>query len=90
MSNKITRAISAALLLAAAATAGSTAGSLPSTANAAVAPMCSELASPSRAGHCANDPHCLQFNVNDRTSGRHFRSLVARPRESNSAGVISA
>ena len=70
MSNKIT--IGTALLLAAAATAVGAAGSHASTAGAAAASVCSELTSLSQAGHCANDPHCLEFNINDRTVGPTF------------------
>ena len=69
---KLTIAISAALLLAAAASAAGAVGSHAWTANAAVAPVCSELPSLSPTRRCADGPHCLEFGVNDRTVGPTF------------------
>ena len=72
MSNKITIAISAALLLAAAASAASAAGPRASTANGAIATVCSEHSSLLQASRCGPGPHCQYFNINDRSVGPTF------------------
>ena len=70
--HKLMIAISAALLLAVATSAASAASSHASTANAAVAPVCSELPPLYQAARCADGPHCLEFGINDRTVGPTF------------------
>jgi hypothetical protein len=64
MSNKVTIAISAALLFAAAASVGSAAGSRASTTD--------ELPLLPQASHCGAGPHCQHFNIGDRTLGPTF------------------
>ena len=71
MSNKITIAISAALLLAATASAVSAAAPGASTTSGAIATVCSE--DPSlQARHCGAGPHCQYLNISDRTVGPTF------------------
>jgi hypothetical protein len=72
MSNKVTIAISAALLFAAAATAASAAGSRASTTDGVIAAVCNELPPLPQAGHCGVGPHCQHFNISDRTLGPTF------------------
>ncbi len=78
MSNKLTIAISAALLVVAAAASVASAASSrpvahPSITNAAaVATVCSELSSPLHAGRCVVGPHCFDFHIGDRTIGPTF------------------
>ncbi len=72
MSNKVTIAVSAALLFAAAATAASAAGSRASTTDAAIATVCDELQPLPQAGHCGAGPHCQHFKISDRTLGPTF------------------
>jgi len=72
MSNKITIAISAALLLAAAASAASAAGPRASAANGAIAAVCSEHSTLLQASRCGAGPHCQYFNIGDRTIGPTF------------------
>jgi hypothetical protein len=89
MSNKVTIAISAALLFAAAATAASAAGSRASTTDGVIAAVCNELPPLRKVSHCGAGPHCQHFNISDRTSGRRSRPHAARPR-GDLVGVISA
>jgi hypothetical protein len=70
MSNKLTIAISAAILLAAAASVGSVAGSRAPSTDAAIAAVCNELPPLPQASHCG--PHCQHFNISDRTVGPTF------------------
>jgi hypothetical protein len=70
MSNKLTIAIGAALLLAAAASVGSAAGSRAPTTDAAISAVCSELPPLPQASHCGS--HCQHFNISDRTLGPTF------------------
>lgn len=75
MSNKVTIAISAALLFAAAATTASVAsaaGSRASTIDATIASVCNELPPLPQASHCGAGPHCQHFNISDRTLGPTF------------------
>jgi hypothetical protein len=72
MSNKVTIAISAALLFAAAASAASAAGSRASTTDGAIAAVCSELPPLPEGGQCGMGSHCQHFNISDRTLGPTF------------------
>jgi hypothetical protein len=70
MLNKIT--LSAALLLAAATSAASTAGPRAPTPDGAIATVCDELPPLPHAGRCNSGPHCQSFNISDRTLGPTF------------------
>jgi len=70
MSNKITIALSAALLFAAATSAANAAG--PRASATAIATVCSEPPSSLQAGRCTAGPHCLYFDIGDRTVGPTF------------------
>lgn len=73
MSNKITIALSAALLVAAAASAASAGTPRASVENvAAIAAVCSELPLSLQGGRCTDGPHCLYFDIGDRTVGPTF------------------
>jgi hypothetical protein len=70
MSNNVTIAISAALLLAAVGSAASAAGPRAPTTDAAIAAVCNELPPLPQASHCGS--HCQHFNISDRTLGPTF------------------
>jgi len=72
MRNKITIAISAALLFAAAASGASAAGPRAPTTNDAVTAVCDEQPSLLQAGRCGAGPHCQYFNISDRSVGPTF------------------
>jgi len=73
MSNQLTIAIGAALLFAAAASTASASSPRASTASgAAIAAVCKELPSFPHLGRCTSSPHCLYFDIGDRTGGPTF------------------
>jgi hypothetical protein len=72
MSNKITIALSAALLFAAAASAASAAGPRAPATNDAIASVCNEQPSLLQAGGCGAGPHCQYFDIGDRSVGPTF------------------
>jgi hypothetical protein len=71
MPKTITIAFSAALLLAAAASATS-AAAREATNGTAFATLCTELSPFPQSGHHCLGPHCLSFNLSDRTVGPTF------------------
>jgi hypothetical protein len=71
MRNKITIAIGAVLLFAAAASAASAAGSRASATNV-VAAVCNEQPSLLQGGRCGAGPHCQYLNISDRSVGPTF------------------
>ena len=72
MSSKLTIAISAALLFAAAGSAATAAGPGPSSTSGAIAAVCDELPPLPRAERCGAGPHCQYFSISDRTVGPTF------------------
>jgi hypothetical protein len=71
MRNKITIAIGAVLLFAAAASAASAAGPRASATNV-VAAVCNEQPSLLQGGRCGAGPHCQYLNISDRSVGPTF------------------
>jgi hypothetical protein len=72
MSNKVTIAISAALLFATAASTASAAGSRALITDDVIAAVCNELPLLPQASHCGVGPHCQHFTIGDRTLGPTF------------------
>jgi hypothetical protein len=72
MRNKITIAIGAVLLFAAAASAASAAGPRASATNDVVAAVCNEQPSLLQGGRCGAGPHCQYLNISDRSVGPTF------------------